>query len=108
MAVDLETIEHSWINSDGSVPDGEITFTLSSQMDGATEATTVGTQPVISTLILGVLSQQLVPNVDSDLSPDGSFYWVQENVVGSTPVSYPITVPSGGGPYDLWSLREAS
>ena len=107
MAIDLETITHSWENSDGSVPNGSVTFVLNSQVEGATESTTVGTRPIIAPLVLGAISQQLVPNVNEDLSPDGSYYTAFEAIVGSTPVQYPITVPTGG-PFDLWTLREAS
>jgi hypothetical protein len=107
LAIDLETIGHTWEGSDGSTPNGRVIFTHSSQTDGATEATTVSTQPILSELVAGVLSQGLVPNVNDDLSPDGTFYWVREEIVGSTPVSYPITVPTGG-PFDLWTLRQAS
>ena len=107
MAIDLEVVAHSWENADGSMPDGSVTFVLSAQEDGSVESTTVGTRPIIAPLALGAISQQLVPNVNSDLSPSGTFYWVTEDIVGSTQVSYPITVPTGG-PFDLWTLREAS
>jgi hypothetical protein len=107
VAIDLETITHAWENADGSTQDGRVIFTLSSQVDGATEDMTVGTQPINSDLLDGLLSQLLVPNVNSDLSPNGTYYWVREEIVGATPVEYPITVPTGG-PWDLWVLREQS
>jgi hypothetical protein len=107
MSIDLEVVGHSWENPDGSTPDGSVTFVLSGQEDGSTESTTVGTRPIIASLVAGAISQQLVPNVNSDLSPSSSFYWVTEDIVGATPISYPITVPTGG-PWDLWTLREES
>lgn len=105
--IDLEQITHGWENADGTTPDGSVSFVLSNQVDGATEGTTVGNRPIIATLVLGQLNVSIVPNVNPDLSPDGSYYWVTEAIVGWTPTSYPITVPTGG-PFDLWALREAS
>ena len=107
MAIDLETITHAWMDPDGGTPNGSVTFVLSGQTDGATEDTTVDTHPVVSDLVAGVLTQQLVPNVNSDLMPGGTYYWVTEHIIGSTDVSYPITLPTGG-PFDLWTLRQAS
>lgn len=107
MAIDLETVTHTWMDPDGGTPNGSVDFVLSGQMDGATEDTTVDTHPITSNLVDGVLDQPLVPNVNSDLQPDGTYYWVTEHIIGSTDVSYPITLPTGG-PFDLWTLRQQS
>lgn len=105
--IDSETIYHNWGDADGSTPNGDVTFVLNTQVDGSAQAETVSTRPIIATFSNGRVVQQLVPNVNSDLSPDGSYYTVTENIVGATPVSYPITVPTGG-PWDLWTLRDQS
>lgn len=102
----LVTITHQWEAPDGSTPNGQVRFSLSAQSEGA-QGVTVDAAPVIATLIDGALSQSLMPNLDEDGNPDGGFYWVEEQVVGSTPASYPLTLPAGG-PYDLWTLREQS
>ena len=74
MAIPLETITHTWEDPDGATPNGSVQFVLSGQMDGATEDTTVSTRPIITPLVAGVLAQGLVPNVDDDLSPNGTYY----------------------------------
>jgi hypothetical protein len=105
----LETITHSWLSADGSVPNGAVKFSLSGSSEGpqGSQGTSISTEPVIGPLVAGVLSQPLEPNVDEHGAPNGSFYWCEEEVVGSTPASYPITVLPGG-PTDLYSLRELS
>jgi len=105
--IDTEIVFHTWSNADGTVPNGRVVFTLSGQVEGAVQNTVVGGQPIHADLLDGYIQQQLVPNINSDLSPNGTFYWVSEQIVGSPPVEYPITVPTGG-PFDLWTLRQQS
>jgi hypothetical protein len=105
--IDLELITHAWNNPDGSTPDGRVVFVLSSSTEAVAEDTSITTQPINVDLITGYMTVELAPNVNADLTPDGTFYWVREEIVGSTPDSYPITVPTGG-PWDLYALRQAS
>jgi hypothetical protein len=105
--IDLEWVNHTWENPDGSVPFGSIVFTLSGIRDDEGEETSVTAAQIIAPLIAGQMSQQLVPNVNPDLTPNGTFYIVRERIPGQAPQEYPITVPTGG-PFDLYALRAAS
>jgi len=92
--------------ADGSTPNGSVQFSLNIQSEGA-QGTTVDTGPIIAELVNGAISQPLVANVDENADPDGSWYWVEESVIGSVPVAYPVTI-TPDGPTDLHALREIS
>ena len=74
-AIDTETIYRTWENSDGSTPQGTVTFVRKGQVSGSPQATSVGTRPIKTPLLSGQILQQLVPNVNPDLTPDGTCYW---------------------------------
>lgn len=107
MAIDLETVGHNWSDADGETPNGRVTFVLNLSTEAASEDTSISTRPIIAPLLSGVIAQPLVPNVNDDLEPDGSYYVVTEDIVGATVQQYPITVPTGG-PFDLYALKAAS
>jgi len=70
-----------------------VTFTPSHWL--VNNGVTVPAAPVVATLdAAGRLSISLVSNVDIDTVPAGSYYEVQEDILGQPRRNYQITVPA--------------
>jgi hypothetical protein len=103
MAFTQATITHLFKNSDGTPASGSVRFTLTNRITNGT--TTIAPTAVIASLnSSGVLSVQLWANNDPATIPTSTSWRVQLEVLGSQAEEFFITVPTGGGTFDLGAL----
>lgn len=95
------TITHMFEQADGTAASGSIEFTLTKRMSQS--GVTIVPSTITATLVSGALSQQLTANNDPGTIP-GDATWRVDIRLDSDPLTYYITVPTGGGTIDLYSL----
>lgn len=96
-------ITHTFENADGTPASGTIEFTLSKRITNGT--TTLVPASVTANLnSQGQLSQALTSNVDQGTVPTDSQWRVDFRILGASPETFFIVVPTGGGSADLGSL----
>lgn len=98
------TITHTFKNPDGTPASGAITFQLTKRMSQS--GTTITPGEITATLdSSGDLSQSLTSNVDAGTIPQDSEWLCTFRIQGDAPDGpYALTVPSGGGTVDLYTL----
>lgn len=104
MAFSQVTIQHSYLNLDGTPASGAVVFQLTGAMrnSGTTYAASL---PVVATLNgSGQLSVELPANNDAGTIPDGVGYIVTEKIAGAAEGTFTVNVPTGAGTIDLASL----
>jgi hypothetical protein len=97
------TITHKFTNANQTPASGAIEFTLTKRMSQSGQTITPGS--VAATLDMsGNLSQALTANNDPGTIPGDAQWRVDFRILGAEQDSYYITVPTGGGTIDLYTL----
>lgn len=103
MSFSKATITHTFENADGTAASGVIEFTLTKRM--SQPGTTIVPASISASLnSSGQLSQALTANNDTGTIPDDARWRVDFRILGAEQESYFITVPTGGGTVDLYTL----
>jgi hypothetical protein len=103
VAFTKRTITHTVENADGTPGSGSITFTLTKRATNGT--TTILPSEITANLNSeGKLSQELIANTDSETIPTDTQWRVDFRLLGDSPETFYITVPSGSGSIDLGTL----
>ncbi len=103
MAFSQCTVTHTFENADGTAASGSIEFTLTNIMTNG--ATTLVPASITANLNgSGQLSQALTSNADTGTIPTTTQWRVDLRILGAQQQTYFITVPTGGGTADLFTL----
>jgi hypothetical protein len=90
----------------GAAPTGKVSFTPSEWMVN-TGATVIAAPVQVQLNADGVISVALAANTDPGTTPTGSYYTVEEEIVGQPRRSYKIRIPyNQGGAIDLATLAK--
>lgn len=103
MSFSQATITHKFTNANLTPASGSIEFTLTKRMSQAGQTITPGS--ITATLdASGNLSQALTANNDAGTIPGDAQWRVDFRILGMDAESYFVTVPTGGGTIDLYTL----
>jgi hypothetical protein len=97
------TITHTFLNADGSVAAGTVTFKLTDRISNGVD----DVEPTVITAALngsGAISVQLYSNQDAGTVPPDTYWQAFIRVSSLPPENFRITVPTGGGSIDLYQL----
>lgn len=95
------TVTATYVNSDGTVPTGTVTFSPNTILQDGTSSQIVVVDPQVVTLNAnGSLSIVLMATDDTDLSPSGWAYNIVENIDGAYR-NYFVQFPAAQTPVDL-------
>lgn len=103
MSFTQATVTHVFQNADGTAASGSVEFTLTKRMSQP-NLTIVPTSITATLSGSGALSQSLTANNDTGTIPDDVQWRVDIRILGMDAESYFITVPTGGGTIDLYTL----
>ena len=104
MAFTTATLQHSFINADGTPSSGTVECTISQAMTNG-GVTVVPAAHVASTLSpTGMLNQSLVSTIDAGTYPQGCLWRFDFRIAGASIESFYAPVPSGGVTIDLGQL----
>jgi len=96
-------ITHTVENADGTPGSGAITFTLTKRITN--NGTTILPSEITANLNSeGKLSQELLANTDQETIPTDSQWRVDFRLLGDSPETFYIIVPTGSGSIDLGTL----
>lgn len=106
MSLTLITITAQYINADGTIPKGNVSFQLQKVLRDSTDKLIITTVPIVRTLdSSGMIPQpfQLYADDDSVVLPAGVTYIFQENIVGGEALNLTLNVThlAAGGAIDL-------
>lgn len=95
------TVTATYVNSDGTVPGGTVTFTPNVVLQDGTGSVIVDVHPLVATLdVNGHFSVTLMATDDTHISPTGWSYNVVENIPGCNR-NYFLQFPAAQTPVDL-------
>lgn len=103
MSFTVATITHLFVNADGTPASGAVEFALTKRMSQTGQTIVPGTLTA-NLNASGQLSQPLTANVDSGTIPQDAQWRATLRIIGDPQDTFFITVPSGGGTVDLFSL----
>lgn len=105
MSFSYSTVEHTFLNADGTPASGTLEFTLEQTLTNGNVTMCAGTHVTAQLDASGNLSQSLVSTQDPDTYSQGLAQWRSDERINGAPIrtTY-LQVPSGGMSVDYGAL----